>query len=118
MNFNNTDLESINCIRGLCIDAVEEANSGHPGMPLGTAPLAYVLWKHFLKFSSQNPNWLNRDRFIYLQGTAVCCFIHCCTFVQNLSLEEIKNFRQLGSKTAGHPEFGLTAGVEVTTGPF
>ena len=68
MKFTPTDLESINCIRGLCIDAVEQANSGHPGMPLGTAPLAYVLWKHFLKFSSQNPNWLNRDRFILSAG--------------------------------------------------
>ena len=119
MKFTPTDLESINCIRGLCIDAVEEANSGHPGMPLGTAPLAYVLWKHFLKFSSQNPNWLNRDRFILSAGHGsmlLYSLLHLCGF--DLSLEEIKNFRQLGSKTAGHPEFGLTAGVEVTTGPL
>ena len=119
MRFNELDKQSINAIRTLSIDAVEKAKSGHPGMPLGAAPLAYVLWKCFLRFSPQNPNWLNRDKFVLSAGHGsmlLYSLLHLFGF--SLSLEEIKKFRQLGSKTPGHPEFGLTEGVEVTTGPL
>ena len=117
--FNDLDLQSINTIRAFSIDAVEQAKSGHPGMPLGSASLAYVLWKHFIRFNPHNPNWLNRDRFVLSAGHGsmlLYSLLHLCGY--SLSLEEIKNFRQLGSLTPGHPEFGLTPGVEVTTGPL
>lgn len=119
MKFDDLDWQSISTIRAFAIDAVEKAKSGHPGLPLGCAPLAYVLWKHFLKFSPQNPNWINRDRFVLSAGhgsALLYTLLHL--FQYSLSLKEIQNFRQLGSKTPGHPEFGLTPGVEVTTGPL
>ena len=119
MEFNQLDRESINTIRAFAVDAVEKAKSGHPGMPLGTAPLAYVLWKHFLRFSPKNPHWLNRDRFVLSAGHgSMLLYSLLHLFGYSLSLDEIKNFRQLGSKTPGHPEFGLTEGIEVTTGPL
>lgn len=119
MEFDKTDLQSINTIRAFAMDAVEKAKSGHPGMPMGTAPLAYVLWKHFLRFNFQNPDWINRDRFVLSAGHgSMLLYSLLYLFGYPLSLEEIKNFRQLGSQTPGHPEFGLTSGVEVTTGPL
>lgn len=108
-----------NAIRFLSIDAVEKAQSGHPGMPLGMADIATVLWKKFLKFNPQNPLWFNRDRFVLSNGHGsmlLYSLLHLTGF--KLELEEIKNFRQLHSLTPGHPEVGETPGVETTTGPL
>ncbi|HET8864512.1 MAG TPA: transketolase [Gracilimonas sp.] len=109
----------VNTIRTLSIDAVEKANSGHPGMPMGMADVAYVLWSNFLKHNPKNPNWVDRDRFILSAGHGsmlIYSLLHLTGY--DLSLEEIKNFRQMGSKTPGHPEYGMTPGVETTTGPL
>ena len=103
----------------LAVDAVEQANSGHPGMPLGAAPMAYVLWTKFLRHSPTNPNWPDRDRFVLSAGhgsALLYSLLHLTGY--DLSLDEVKNFRQWGSRTPGHPEVGLTPGVEVTTGPL
>ena len=101
------------------MDAVEAAKSGHPGMPLGAAPMAYILWYQFLKHNPRNPYWFNRDRFILSAGHgSVLLYGLLHLFGYDLPLKEIKNFRQWGSKTPGHPEYGLTAGVETTTGPL
>ncbi len=110
---------SINTIRTLSLDAVQEANSGHPGLPLGCAPMAYVLWTKFLRHNPSNPKWFNRDRFILSAGHGsmlIYSLLHLTGY--DLSLDEIKNFRQWHSKTPGHPENHLTEGVEVTTGPL
>lgn len=119
--FNHMSIEelTINTIRTLSMDAVQKANSGHPGTPMALAPLAYVLWKKFLRFNPKNPAWLNRDRFILSNGHAsmlLYAMLYLCGY--DVSLDEIKNFRQWGSKTPGHPEYGLTPGVETTTGPL
>ena len=117
--YDEVDLEAINTIRCLAIDAINQANSGHPGMPMGAAPMAYVLWTRFLKHNPANPDWFDRDRFILSAGHAsmlLYSLLHLTGY--DLPLEEIKKFRQLGSKTPGHPEYGLTSGVEVTTGPL
>ena len=106
-------------LRFLAADAVQAANSGHPGLPLGAAPMAYLLWNRFLKHNPSNPQWFNRDRFILSAGhgsALLYALLHMAGY--DLSLHEIKNFRQWGSKTPGHPEFGLTPGVEATTGPL
>ncbi len=111
---------SINTIRALSLDAVQEANSGHPGLPLGAAPMAYVLWTKFLRHNPANPKWFNRDRFVLSAGHGsmlLYSLLHL-TGYESVSLDEIKNFRQWGSATPGHPENHLTAGVEVTTGPL
>ena len=111
---------SINTIRTLSLDAVQKANSGHPGLPLGAAPMAYVLWTKFLKYNPKNPKWFNRDRFILSAGHGsmlLYSLLHL-TGYESISMEEIKNFRQYGSKTPGHPESHMTEGVEVTTGPL
>src|SRR6476659_2039584 len=109
----------INTIRTLAIDAVQKANSGHPGLPLGAAPMAYVLWTRFLHFNPKDPKWPNRDRFILSAGHgSMLLYSLLFTAGYDLSLDEIKHFRQWGSKTPGHPEYGLTAGVEVSTGPL
>lgn len=113
------DTLSVNTIRFLSADAVETANSGHPGMPMGMADVAYVLWTKFLKHSPSNPKWFNRDRFVLSAGHGsmlLYSLLHLTGYA--LSLKEIKNFRQLHSITPGHPEFGLTPGVETTTGPL
>ena len=118
-DFSDIDNFSINTIRFLSVDMVQQANSGHPGLPLGAAPMAYVLWSRFLRFNPADPHWPNRDRFILSAGhgsALLYSLLHL--FGYNLSLEEIKRFRQLGSKTPGHPESVLTEGVEVTTGPL
>ncbi len=109
----------INTIRALVIDAVQKAESGHPGLPLGAAPMAYVLWTKFLRYNPKNPKWENRDRFLLSAGHG-CMLLYSLLYLTgyDLSLDEIKNFRQWGSKTPGHPEYGLTPGVEITTGPL
>jgi len=109
----------INTIRTLSMDAVQKANSGHPGAPMGLAPAGYVLWTRVLKHNPANPDWLDRDRFVLSAGHAsmlIYSLLYLCGY--NLSLDEIKNFRQWQSKTPGHPEFGHTPGVETTTGPL
>ncbi len=116
-----TEIErlAVNAIRFLAIDAVENAKSGHPGMPMGAAPMAYVLWHDFLKVSPDDPRWPDRDRFVLSAGHGsmlLYALLHLSGF--ELPLDEIKRFRRLGSKTPGHPEYGLTPGVEMTTGPL
>jgi transketolase len=109
----------INTIRTLSLDAVQKAESGHPGLPLGAAPMAYVLWTRFLRHNPRNPKWENRDRFLLSAGHG-SLLLYSLLYLTgyDLSLDEIKNFRQWGSKTPGHPENILTAGVEITTGPL
>ena len=105
------DLLCINTIRTLSMDAVQKANSGHPGTPMALAPLAYVVWTQFLRHNPRNPRWFNRDRFVLSCGHA-SMLLYAMLYLSgyDLSLEEIKNFRQWGSKTPGHPEHGLTPG--------
>src|SRR5216117_2052406 len=117
--FSTLDQLAVNTIRTLSIDAVQKAQSGHPGLPLGAAPMAYVLWTRFLRHNPKNPKWENRDRFLLSAGHG-CMLLYSLLYLTgyDLSLDEIKNFRQRGSITPGHPEYGLTPGVEVTTGPL
>jgi len=126
------DTLSINTIRTLAIDAVQQANSGHPGAPMGLAPVAYCLWQEFLRYDPADPTWLNRDRFVLSNGHAsmlLYAMLHLAEVRQvdkhgqvtkelAVPMEEIKRFRQLGSRTPGHPESHLTSGVETTTGPL
>ena len=109
-----------NCIRFLSIDAVQKANSGHPGMPMGMADIATILFKNHLKFDPTDPKWIDRDRFILSNGHGSMLLYACLylTGYEDISLDDIKNFRQLGSPTAGHPEFGELKGIETTTGPL
>ncbi|MFZ1946962.1 MAG: transketolase [bacterium] len=109
----------VNTLRFLAVDAVERAKSGHPGMPLGAAPMAYVLWDRFLRHNPANPSWPDRDRFVLSAGhgsALLYALLHMTGY--DLSLDDLKSFRQWGSKTPGHPERGLTPGVEATTGPL
>ncbi|MBP7376134.1 MAG: transketolase [Pyrinomonadaceae bacterium] len=115
----NLDQLCINTIRTLSLDAIQKANSGHPGLPLGMAPAAYVLWTKFLRHNPKNPKWFGRDRFLLSGGHGsmlIYSLLHLTGY--DLSMDEIKRFRQLHSKTPGHPENIMTAGVEVTTGPL
>ncbi len=116
---NNTDLLCINTIRSLSMDAVQKANSGHPGAPMGLAPAAYTLWTRILKHNPANPGWFNRDRFI-LSGGHASMLLYSLLYLTgyDLTLDDIKKFRQWGSKTPGHPEYRHTPGVETTTGPL
>src|SRR5437773_6129129 len=109
----------INTIRALTIDAVQNAKSGHPGLPLGAAPMAYVLWTKFMRYNPKQPKWENRDRFLLSAGHG-CMLLYSLLHLTgyDLSLDEIKRFRQWGSLTPGHPEHGHTPGVEATTGPL
>jgi transketolase len=126
------DLLSINTIRTLAIDAVQRANSGHPGAPMGLAPVAYCLWQHFLRYDPEDPVWPNRDRFVLSNGHA-SMLLYAMLYLSQvrginpeyqqrgdfaITLDDIQRFRQIGSKTPGHPEYRLTAGVETTTGPL
>ena len=108
-----------NAIRALAMDAVQQANSGHPGAPMGMADMAVALWGDHLKHNPANPHWMNRDRFVLSNGHAsmlIYSVLHLTGYKPPMS--ELKNFRQLHSKTAGHPEVGVTPGVETTTGPL
>src|SRR5713101_3167652 len=110
---------SINTIRTLAIDAVQKANSGHPGLPLGAAPMAYVRWQHHLRHNPTDPHWPNRDRFVLSAGHGsmlLYCLLHLTGY--DLTMDDLKAFRQWGSRTPGHPEVHLTPGVEATTGPL
>jgi len=109
-----------NAIRFLSIDAVEKAKSGHPGMPMGMADVVTVLFKYYLKFSSRNPNWINRDRFILSagHGSMLLYSLLYLTGYKSISIDDIKNFRQLNSICAGHPEYIPNSGIETTTGPL
>ena len=115
----NIDQLSINTIRNLSIDAIEKANSGHPGMPMGAAPMGYTLFTKFMNHNPKNPTWFNRDRFVLSAGHGsmlLYSLLHLSGY--DLTMDDIKDFRQWGSKTPGHPEFGHTAGVDATTGPL
>lgn len=115
----NIDMKSVNAIRVLSADAIQKANSGHPGLPLGSAAMAYELWAKHMKHNPADPNWANRDRFILSGGhgsALLYSLLHL--FGYGLTIDDMKNFRQLGSKTPGHPEYGHTVGVEATTGPL
>lgn len=116
---DSIEWKSINTIRTLAMDAVEKAKSGHPGTPMALAPAAYVLWRNFHRFNPANPDWSNRDRFVLSCGHA-SMLLYSLLFLTgyDLPLEELRNFRQWGSKTPGHPERGHTVGVETTTGPL
>src|SRR5262249_32616377 len=121
----------IDTIRTLSMDAVEQAKSGHPGTPMALAPLIYTLWRRFLRYDPDDPLWLNRDRFVLSNGHA-SMLLYAALYLagvkqvepdgrisgQAVTLEDIKRFRQLGSRCPGHPEYGHTTGVEVTTGPL
>ncbi|EMR07465.1 Transketolase [Bhargavaea cecembensis DSE10] len=116
---NHADALAITTIRTLSIDAIEKANSGHPGLPMGAAPMAYTLWTKHMKHNPSNPQWFNRDRFVLSAGHGsmlLYSLLHLGGY--DLPMDEIKNFRQWGSKTPGHPEYGHTDGVEATTGPL
>ena len=113
------DQLSVNTLRFLSIDAVQKANSGHPGLPLGAAPMAYVLWAKILNFNAQNPKWFNRDRFVLSAGhgsALLYSLLHLAGY--DLTMKDLKEFRQTGSRTPGHPESMFTPGIEVTTGPL
>ncbi|MBY0120592.1 transketolase [Bacillus sp. S/N-304-OC-R1] len=117
--FDQKDALSISSIRTLSIDAIEKANSGHPGMPMGAAPMAYTLWTRFMNHNPKNPQWFNRDRFVLSAGHGsmlLYSLLHLSGY--DVTMDDIKNFRQWGSKTPGHPEFGHTPGVDATTGPL
>ncbi|MDX1546676.1 MAG: transketolase, partial [Rhodothermales bacterium] len=118
---SETDLDQlvINTIRFLAVDAVQKADSGHPGMPMGAAPMAWVLWSRFLRHNPKDPDWPNRDRFVLSAGHGsmlLYALLHLTGY--DLPMEELKNFRQYGSRTPGHPENFVTPGVETTTGPL
>ncbi|MDZ5473374.1 transketolase [Bacillus sp. 31A1R] len=117
--FESVDTLSINAIRTLSIDAIEKANSGHPGMPMGAAPMAYTLWTRYMNHNPKNPEWFNRDRFVLSAGHGsmlLYSLLHLSGY--DVSMQDIKDFRQWGSKTPGHPEYGHTPGVDATTGPL
>ena len=114
-----SQIQLANAIRALAMDAVQTANSGHPGAPMGMADIAEALWRKHLNHNPQNPNWFNRDRFVLSNGHGsmlLYSLLHLTGY--DLGIEDIKNFRQLGSKTPGHPEYRHTPGVETTTGPL
>ena len=113
------DEARINAIRFLAVDAVQKANSGHPGLPLGAAAAAYTLWTRHLRYDPQDSHWFDRDRFVLSAGhgsALLYALLHLAGY--DLSIEDLQHFRQLGSKTPGHPEYHHTQGVEVTTGPL
>ncbi len=119
MQFDKNDALAINTIKMLSVDAVQKANSGHPGLPMGAADYAYVVWTRFLRYNPEDPSWINRDRFVLSGGhgsTLLYSLLHLGGF--DLPLDDLKKFRQWDSKTPGHPEYGVTPGVDTTTGPL
>ena len=113
------DRLAVNTIRFLAVDMVEKAHSGHPGLPLGAAPMAYVLWDRFLRHDPSNPRWFNRDRFVLSAGhgsALLYALLH--VYGYDMPMSELQRFRQWGSATAGHPEYDLDRGIEATTGPL
>ncbi|MCA9766786.1 MAG: transketolase, partial [Carnobacterium sp.] len=117
--FDNTDQLAINTIRTLSMDGVQKANSGHPGLPMGAAPMAYTLWAKHLKVNPKNSKWVDRDRFVLSAGHGsimLYSLLHLAGY--DVSIDDLKNFRQWNSKTPGHPEVHFTDGVEATTGPL
>lgn len=117
--FKDIDQLAVTSIRTLSIDAIEKAKSGHPGMPMGSAPMAYTLWTRFMKHNPKNPNWFNRDRFVLSAGHGsmlLYSLLHLSGY--DVTMDDLKKFRQWGSKTPGHPEYGDTPGVDATTGPL
>src|SRR5436190_1295041 len=120
MTFQPIDELCINTIRTLAVDAVQKANSGHPGMPLGAAPMAYVLWTRFLAHNPANPGWIDRDRFVLSAGhaSALLYSLLYLTGYPAMTLDQLERFRQWQSLTPGHPESHLTLGVEASTGPL
>ncbi|MDP3682409.1 MAG: transketolase, partial [Ignavibacteria bacterium] len=115
----SVDQLSINTLRILAVEAIQKANTGHPGMPMGCAPIAYALYTKYMKYNPQNPLWLNRDRFILSAGHGSMLLygiLHLSGY--DISLDDLKNFRQWESKTPGHPEFNQKLGIETTTGPL
>jgi transketolase len=115
----SNDLKAVNALRGLALDAVAKAKEGHPGAPLGMAPMAYVLFTQIMRYNPKNPHWMGRDRFVLSAGHASMLLygaLHLTGY--DLTVDDLKNFRQYGSKTPGHPEFGHAPGVETTTGPL
>ncbi|MDQ0190023.1 transketolase [Alicyclobacillus cycloheptanicus] len=119
MPYSSVDELAVSAIRALSIDAIEKANSGHPGLPLGAAPMAYVLWSRFLRYNPQQPDWFNRDRFVLSAGHGsmlLYSLLHLAGY--DVTIDDLKAFRQWGSKTPGHPEFGHTPGVDATAGPL
>jgi transketolase (EC 2.2.1.1) len=115
----NIDQLCVNTVRMLAAEAVEKAKSGHPGMPLGAAPMAYTLWAKVMNHNGKNPNWINRDRFVLSAGHgSMLLYSLLHLFDYGLTIDDLKNFRQLDSLTPGHPEYGHTKGVEATTGPL
>ena len=117
--FASVDTLAVNTIRTLSIDAIEKAKSGHPGMPMGAAPMAYALWTRHMNHNPKNPDWFNRDRFVLSAGHGsmlLYSLLHLSGY--DVSMEDIKEFRQWGSKTPGHPEYGHTPGVDATSGPL
>ncbi len=118
-NMTTVEQLAINTIRTLSIDAVQKANSGHPGMPMGAAPMAFSLWADHMNHNPKNPEWFNRDRFVLSAGHGsmlLYSLLHLSGY--DLSMDDLKSFRQWGSKTPGHPEYRHTAGVDATTGPL
>lgn len=115
---NEIDSLSVSCIRLLAADAIEKAKSGHPGMPIGAAPIAYALWRR-MRHNPKNPKWRGRDRFVLSAGHASMLeYAMLNLYGYGVSLDDIKQFRQFGSITPGHPEYGITPGVEASTGPL
>lgn len=116
---NNIDRLSISTVRLLAAEGVQKANSGHPGLPLGAAPMAYTLWSRYLKHNPKSPDWPDRDRFVLSAGHgSMLLYALLHTFGYDVTIDDLKNFRQYGSRTAGHPEYGHAPGIETTTGPL
>ena len=119
MPYTEIDQRSINTLRALAIDAIQQANSGHPGLPMGSAAMAHVLFTRFLSFNPRDPHWPDRDRFVLSAGHGSMLLyglLHLAGY--DVPMDELKRFRQWGSMTPGHPEVGVTPGVEVSTGPL